>query len=117
MEITKETLYKASQAANHQQLRVMYDAMKSERDALAVTVDALRKAVVEPAMDAAIIYSVKVILNKTPQHHLRQVRADAGRDGFIEGVRQEMLDKFGLFYHETRDRVDAYKDSILAGKE
>lgn len=47
MEITKEMLYTASQAANHQQLRVMYDAMKSERDALAAQVESLREALVE----------------------------------------------------------------------
>ena len=57
-------------------LEMRIDELEEQNAALAATIEALRKAVVEPAMDAAIIYSVKVILNKSPQHHLRQVRAD-----------------------------------------
>lgn len=53
----------------------------------------------------------------TPQRHLAEIRAQAGRDGFIEGVRQEMLDRFGLFYHDTIDRANQYADSIRQEKK
>jgi len=55
-------------------------------------------------------------LEATPQHHLRQVRADAGRDGFIAGY---MLcnDGAALLKHNYNGMADKYAASILAGKE
>ena len=126
MEITKEMLYTASQAANHQQLRVMYDAMKAERDALSAQVFGLTDEITKSA-DAILermppdeIHSIACSMletaKATTQHHLRQVRAAAGRAGFIAGY---MLcnDDSSLIKHNYEGFANQYHASILAGKE
>ena len=133
MEITKEMLYTASQAANHQQLRVMYDAMKSERDALAAQVEALKAAidgvrkvgktsgfgVPSPASVRAERLAwlrLAEVVELSPQQHIAEIRAEAGRDGFIAGY---MLcnDGAALLKHNYNGMADKYAASILAGKE
>ncbi len=57
------------------------------------------------------------IVNATPQHHLRQVRADAGRDGFIEGFRYDDEIHFNGAPSDIKIAADKYHASILAGKE
>lgn len=100
MEITKEMLYTASQAANHQQLRVMYDAMKDERDAYLAE---LQKA-------NAVIIDLQRNPPKLLENHLRQVRADAVFDAVNEHGKKYGNSHFGRHLRE-------YADSILAGKE
>lgn len=51
-------------------------------------------------------------LSATPQHHLRQVRATAGRDGFVACIRLA----YGLQHPPGTTHADQYADSILAGK-
>lgn len=127
MEITKEMLYTASQVANHQQLRVMYDAMKAERDALAAQVEdllahgtalATAASMATGAMDigspvtAFCVEAVKrfnAAKAATPQHHLRQVRADAVLDAVNEHEKKYGNSHFGRHMRE-------YAASILAGK-
>jgi len=55
-------------------------------------------------------------MTKSAQHHLLQVRADAGRAGFIAGY---MLCNDGspLIKHNYEGAADKYHASILAGEE
>lgn len=125
MEITKEMLYTASQAANHQQLRVMYDAMKAERDALSAQVFGLTDEITKSA-DAILgrmppdeIHSIACSMletaKATPQQHLAEVKAQAGRAGFVAGY---MLCNDGspLIKHNYEGFADKYADSIRQEK-
>lgn len=110
--------------------------LESERNALAAQVEALHKAI-ETALHGTVFdevgnrdddglipfretkTAVSVLQNAlkiTTQNHLRQVRADAGRDGFIAGY---MLCNDGspLIKHNYEGVADKYHASILAGKE
>lgn len=110
--------------------------LEAERDALAAQVEALHKAI-ETALHGTVFdevgnrdddglipfretkTAVSVLQNAlkiTTQTHLRQVRADAGRAGFIAGY---MLCNDGspLIKHNYEGVADKYHASILAGKE
>ncbi len=70
------------------------EELAEKHDALAATVEALRKALDECAEefelsgehDNTVYTLVKVALAATPQQHLRDVEAKAGRAGFVAGA-------------------------------
>ena len=158
MEITKEMLYTASQAANHQQLRVMYDAMKSERDALAAQVKELKselrqgklihigftnesqvKYVTEDKEEGAFypnsdngcyipVYMLNVHAHRVGPDSkiyctqleqgkkIAEIRAEAGRDGFVAGYFH--YKNYGFqFEEELESASNQHHASILAGKK
>lgn len=94
-------------------------AAEAERDALAAQVEALQSRIGAAERVEAIFSEAPelsfVECKKLFPEEIRELRAEAGRAGFVEGVRQEMLDKFGLFYLETQDRANQYADSIRQG--
>lgn len=134
MEITKEMIYTASQAANHQQLRVMYDAMKAERDALSAQIGVLLahgSALATAAsmatgalpIDSAVTeFCVEAVRRfnsakaATPQQHLAEIRAQAGRDGYAEGYENGY--QAGRVGASNRGRGESsdYADSIRQEK-
>lgn len=63
-----------------------YDELLAERDALSAQLASIQDAVFALAVDAAIVYRVKVIINKAPQQCLAEIRANAGRAGFVAGA-------------------------------
>ena len=104
--------------------------LEAERDALAAQVEALKAAidgvrkvgktsgfgVPSPASVRAERLAwlrLAEVVELSPQHHLRQVRADAGRDGFVACIRLA----YGLQHPPGTTHADQYADSILAGKE
>ena len=112
------------------------EEVDKQNQALAAQVEALHKAI-ETALHGTVFDEVgnrdddglipfhetktavivlQNALAATPQHHLRQVRADAGRDGFIAGY---MLcnDDSPLIKHNYEGFANQYHASILAGKE
>jgi len=112
--------------------------LKDERDALAAQVETLKSAykklcgaindmddaeIDTEEMDRLTLKVFKVmkagyqIANEPPQHHLRQVRADAGRDGFIKGFRYDDEIHFNDAPSDIKIAADKYHASILAGKE
>lgn len=93
--------------------------LKDERDALAAQVEAMRMAIMSNCYDDPSTSGQRLmeLANKTPQHHLRQVRADAGRDGFIEGFRYDDEIHFNGAPSDIKIAADKYHASILAGKE
>ena len=158
MEITKEMLYTASQAANHQQLRVMYDAMKSERDALAAQVKELKSElrqeklihvgftnesqvqyVTEDKEEGAFypnsdngcyipVYMLNVHAHRVGPDSkiyctqleqgkkIAEIRAEAGRDGFVAGYFH--YKNYGFqFEEELESASNQHHASILAGKK
>ena len=96
------------------------EKLKAERDALAAQVEAFKKIREDwkglAINDAKTLIAFIEAADKAPQQHLAEIRAEAGRAGFVEGVRQEMLDKFGLFYLETQDRANQYAEQIRKGE-
>ena len=58
----------------------------------------------------------RTALNTLPQHHLEEIRAEAGRDGFVAGY---MLCNDGspLIKHNYEGFADKYADSIRQGVE
>lgn len=73
-----------------------YKQLQSERDALAATVEALQSGIREIMINIGagatmsevceMVYIMESSFSATPQH-LRDVRAEAGRAGFIAGLR------------------------------
>lgn len=93
--------------------------LKSEHDALAATVEALR--------EVANHYQFKIVasdnamdeivarLGNTPQQHLRDVRAEAGRDGFIEGAQSMKLAFQYSGTYSTQSKADQYAERVKDG--
>ena len=127
MELTKEMLEIATVKANHAQLLVMYEAIKSERDALAVQVEALRDKLSEVValLDVDGMTAVQWLLdncpeiesltNIEPEQHLAEIRAQAGRAGFVAGY---MLCNDGspLIKHNYKGFADKYAETIRQGE-
>ena len=90
MKITKEMLEEAAQAANYQQLCVMYVALKKERDALSAQVcgltdelDKSANAILErvPSDEIhSIACSMLETVKATPQQHLSKFRSETVKD-------------------------------------
>lgn len=116
------------------------EKLESERDALEATVEALRREFQDARRTLQIIAScgadskdaeiVDVVLDEsrrwisrydesvlklTPQQHLRDVRAEAGRAGFIAGVEARRI---ALLNDEhAAIKADQYADNILQEKK
>ena len=104
--------------------------MRADRDALVAQVESLRKALAALSVQAESVLQEDIacysalkraqreadeVLDKTPQHHLRQVRADGGRDGFVACAK-----KYGNKLFDESELLAAaiqYHASTLAGKE
>lgn len=100
------------------------DALTAERDALAAQVEMLRsdveyikgklyilKAGVYVRRDTDKAYArCESVLSKTPQQHLAEIRAEAGRAGFIAALTAEM--DIG----KETEAADRYADSIRQGE-
>lgn len=105
-------------------LEMRIEELEEQNAALAATVEAFTKVISErftikeTQPDGAVITDgapwALELLRTTPQHHLRQVRADAGRDGFVAGGLA-----CGAIGHAdiAESLADKYHASILAGKE
>lgn len=98
--------------------------LTAERDTLAAQVEALRGAAQQLSFEIACDPSepqfksfsrLQDVVAENSQHHLRQVRADAGRKGYIAAS----LSWMGLKNPDGINFPDAdrYHASILAGKE
>lgn len=106
--------------------------LTAERDALAAHVEALRKALAALSVQAesalqedVICYSAlkraqreaDEVLDKAPQHHLRQVRADAGRSGYLQGHLDAGGSASDWNKKHSEHHASQYHASILASKE
>ena len=133
MEITKEMLDTATQAANYEQLRVMYDALAAELVAVKAAADKMR---FKGAIISNICYNIgqshsdaEQILQAvkeydeesrkfrdasslSPQHHLRQVRADA-----VSKFAEHVFTGNDCLHINLKAYANQYAASILAGKE
>lgn len=94
-------------------------AAQHEAEALAATVEALRKYIESgaPINTNPEKCERRKLLTSTPQQHLRDVRSEAGRAGFIAGL--EYPDKVH-FEGATRNPVfaaDEYAERVKAGEE
>lgn len=101
-------------------LEMRIDELEEKNAALAAQVEALRSAALDaisfmPGGEAKA--ALRDAYDAIPQHHLRQVRADAGRDGFIEGFRYDDEIHFNGAPSDIKIAADKYHASILAGKE
>ena len=133
--MTREQLHTKSDIAaelGHRDLVI--EQLTAERDALAAQVEALQKTVVSVKARCNILQNLTLQLIQGAelsgsdwdyiseaqateiQHHLRQVRADAGRDGFIAGYFHHK--NYGFQFEEELEAAsNQYQASILAGKE
>ena len=59
------------------------------------------------------LYSV---VNSTPQQHLAEIRAEAGRDGYLQGVHDCQLAEINYEDFDTQSRSAQYADSIRKGE-
>ena len=53
--------------------------------------------------------------NATPAQHLRDIQAEAGRAGFLEGVRQMAENEIGWFGHDADSCANQYAERIRQG--
>jgi uncharacterized coiled-coil protein SlyX len=102
------------------------EEVDKQNQALAAQVEALRKALNSQLNDCinfdggkltdVIMENSSKVLLTAPQHHLRQVRADAGRAGFIAGYFH--YKNYGFQFEEELEAAsNQYHASILAGKD
>ncbi len=95
------------------------EKLKSELDALAARVEVFKK--IREDWQGLAINDAKTLIafieaaDATPTACLAQVRAKAGYAGFVEGVRQQLHDNFGLFYLDVQYRANQYADRIRQG--
>jgi hypothetical protein len=87
-----------------------YDALKAERDALAAQVELTNKKI-ESCMfyrwSSDIKDALRKIVELTPQQHLAEIRAEAGRAGFIAGTK--------LLIGDRETNADQYAEAIRQG--
>lgn len=104
--------------------------LQDERDALAAHVEALRMAIYnvvhasrnnsgnEPSLSVyhKAINDAYAAWNAAPQQHLAEVKAQAGRAGFVAGAQSMKLAfQYGGSY-STEQKADKYADSIRQGE-
>lgn len=116
------------------------EQLKAERDALAAQVDALRVAI-KPFATGGVCsaiaresYSImyerikdwhgvsefkkaQTAYNATPQQCLAEIKAEAGRAGFIEGVRQMCDNEIGILGHDAESCANHYAARVRLGFE
>lgn len=103
-------------------------ALQDERDALAAQVEELRKAI-EPVNDMANRLpewskedrchsdELEKALEMTPQQHLAEIRAQAGRDGYLQGHLDAAGDDVGEWSRKHSEyHAKQYADSIRRGE-
>lgn len=103
--------------------------LQSERNDLAATVEALQGGIREIMINIGagatmseiceMVYIMESGFSATPQQHLRDVRAEAGRAGFIEGYDSCWFQHYGTRApeHATAYSADQYAASVKAGVE
>lgn len=94
---------------------VDYKQLQAERDALAAQVEALKDAINKCTVDGVALLrlspELKQVVAATPQHHLREVRADAGRAGYLQGAKEWCPDEI-LPEDEILTSGNDYAESI-----
>ena len=104
----------------------MVNILKSERDALAAQVESLRK-VANDAIHFASIRKGKVCadpmfvmqqlqnrIDATPQQCLRDVKAEAGRKGFITGACKWVAAVHPIYAEDAKPDIEADADQYAA---
>ena len=102
--------------SNAEQCYARIAELEERNAALAAQVEALREAweaVKRNDWDAPLDEAFE----KTPQHHLRQVRADAGRVGYLQGHLDAGGSASDWNKKHSEYHANQYAASILAGKE
>ena len=86
--------------------------LSAERDTLAARVEQLRKGFSDLQSCSLnseynkTLSKIRVIFNATPAQCLAEVRAQAGRDGFMEGWHQR------AYHGNQRNKADAYANQL-----
>lgn len=102
------------------------EALKAERDELAaqnkILLDALNLAL--PSVETCYkqhmatwetLFLLREAAKATPQQCLRDVQAEAGRLGFLEGVRQMCGNEIGWFGHDADSCANHYAATVRQG--
>ena len=109
------------------------DALKEQNAALAAQVEALKSAVIavrdvpkrsgfqvndpNPKAERLAWMRLNEVLSATPQQHLAEIRAEAGRAGYLQGVHDWQLAEINYEDFDTQSRSAQYADSIRQGVE
>lgn len=100
--------------------------LTAERDALAAKLQAVSDEIMAIINDSHGVsgyhlngkvatwdsFDIVDLVIKTPQHHLHQVRADAGRDGFVAGYSKGWNDFGGAGTFRRETLANQYADKI-----
>ena len=91
----------------------------AERDALEAAVAVLREYIERgsPVNFNPEKCERRKLLARTPQQHLAEIKAEAGRAGFIEGVRQMCDNEIGMFGHDAESCANHYAAIARLGFE
>ena len=97
-----------------------YDELLAENAAFASQVEVLRKA----ALNAISLMSggeakaqLRDAYDATPQQCLAEIKVEAGRAGFIEGVRQICDNEIGMLGHDAESCANHYAARVRLGFE
>ena len=94
------------------------EELAEKHDALNATVAALRKFIESgsPINTNPDKCERRKLLAATPQHHLRQVRAEAGRAGYLIGIQDWRYAELKRQNFNIEKSADNYAESVRAGE-
>lgn len=103
-----------------------YEELLAERDALAAQIETLKSLFPLDCLvgcDGMLNYPIKKYnnvvdaFNSAPQQCFAEIKAEAGRAGFLEGVRQMCDNEIGMLGHDAESCANHYAARVRLGFE
>ena len=101
-----------------------YDELLAERDTLKYHLSRVLSAYggnsgFEPSLSVfcRAIDEAREIINETPSQCLAEIKAEAGKAGFVEGVRQMCDNEIGILGHDAESCANHYAARVRLGFE